>query len=664
MHKVFLIYLKRRPHLVGCVTMLCAIALAWLVYSPGLSGGYLFDDSANLDALGSTGPIDTWASFLRYITSGVADPTGRPLTLLSFLIDAQNWPADPYSFKQTNVLLHLLNGVLLWRGTLALSSRLRVSLIDRYTAAILSSGFWLLHPLFVSTTLYIVQREAMLPLTFVLLGLLAWCKGRRYLERESSISGWLWMIVGAWVCTGLAVLCKANGALLPALLAIVEATVLYEPNPSRRLRNARRVLLGVPIVLLIVGLTAQIPFDIRVATENRPWSIWQRLITEPRVVCDYLRLLWLPRSTSFGVFNDQFQASTNLLEPWTTLPCILFIGLLSLAGWKLRKPFRVLALAILFFLIGLSMESTFVPLELAFEHRTYLPSIFMFWPLALWLTTQRAIVAKKTFAIFLLAVLSVLTLIRAQVWGNEREQALIWGNINPDSPRAQAFAASTELALGSDFQALARLRHVAEKMPNELQITLNLEQTECAIGQITPKTWNSVLASLEHTTGDGHRSFDWFVASISEAKERKCGGLTWDKLEDALQAARMNPKYGRQPGRISDSFHIEGLIALAQGQADRALDKFNSAIVNAPDRGTALSQAAELGSAGFPELGLSHLAFADALSDKKVTPLGMPRIHAWILERQLFWENETEHLKETLAADIKAENSQSMHIFD
>src|SRR3546814_19867519 len=45
-------------------------------------------------------------------------------------------------------------------------------------AAAIGTGMWLLHPLFVSTTLYIVQREAMLPATFTLLGLLAWLHGR------------------------------------------------------------------------------------------------------------------------------------------------------------------------------------------------------------------------------------------------------------------------------------------------------------------------------------------------------------------------------------------------------------------------------------------------------------------------------------------------------
>ncbi len=95
------------------LALICSLALTVLVYTPGLHGSFLFDDFANLPSLGDSGPIDNWPAFWRYITSGTADPTGRPLALLSFLIDARNWPADPYPFKRTGLLLHLLNGVLL-----------------------------------------------------------------------------------------------------------------------------------------------------------------------------------------------------------------------------------------------------------------------------------------------------------------------------------------------------------------------------------------------------------------------------------------------------------------------------------------------------------------------------------------------------------------------
>src|SRR5207344_419278 len=125
--------------------------------------------------------------FWRYLTSGTADPIGRPVALLSFLIDARNWPADPAPFLRTNLLLHLLNGCLLFSLLRRLGSVLDESAAHNDAAALVASGMWLLHPLFVSTTLYAVQREAMLPVTFTLLGLLAFVHGRiRFAQTEGA----------------------------------------------------------------------------------------------------------------------------------------------------------------------------------------------------------------------------------------------------------------------------------------------------------------------------------------------------------------------------------------------------------------------------------------------------------------------------------------------
>ena len=179
------------------------LLLAWFAYHPGLHGGFVFDDFVNLDALGKTGRVDNWPAFWRYLTSGTADPTGRPLALLSFLLDARDWPADPRPFLRTSILLHLLNGALLFALLRQLGRRLDGASKRTDAAALLGTGLWLLHPLFVSTTLYIVQREAMLSTTFVLLGLLAWGHGRNLIAR-SPRAGVAWMLCGIGLGTLLA----------------------------------------------------------------------------------------------------------------------------------------------------------------------------------------------------------------------------------------------------------------------------------------------------------------------------------------------------------------------------------------------------------------------------------------------------------------------------
>ena len=90
----------------------------------------------------------------------------------------------------------------------------------------LGTALWLLHPLLVSTTLYIVQREAMLPATCVLAGLLIWLHGRERLAAGHIASGLLWSVLGLGGFTLLGVLTKANGALLPLYALLIEIIVL------------------------------------------------------------------------------------------------------------------------------------------------------------------------------------------------------------------------------------------------------------------------------------------------------------------------------------------------------------------------------------------------------------------------------------------------------
>src|SRR6185312_5208940 len=369
---------------------------------PGLSGAFLFDDLGSLPKLGATGPVDNWATFWRYITSGGADPTGRPLAMLSFLIDARNWPADPYPFKVTNVILHLVNGVLLawvlWKLGRILTSSGRVharacqardataslrasqsryamegnaasashpSRIDAKCcaiAALFGAGAWLLHPLLVSTTLYVVQREAMLPATFTLLGMFGWMAARDALAQGHSRRGVTGLLISACGCTLLAVLSKANGALLPLLLLLIEWIALAPnrpmptPSTARQLRRAIWILLVLPMALLGLWLATSLPGQIQGAQQIRGWTVGQRLMTEPRVIIDYLRLVLVPHAHSSGLFNDAFPVSTSWLHPSTTLPCVLAVLTLIAAGFALHKRVPAVALALLFYFAAQVLE--------------------------------------------------------------------------------------------------------------------------------------------------------------------------------------------------------------------------------------------------------------------------------------------------------------------
>lgn len=639
------------------MALLLLLLATWFCYLPGLSGGFLFDDFVNLPALGSAGPIDNWPAFWRYVTAGVADPTGRPLALASFLIDAHDWPAEPGPFLRTNLLLHLLNGALLYRLLVVLGAALDAEPTRDRVAALLATGLWLLHPLLVSTVLYVVQREAILSTTFVIVGLLAYLHGRR-LALTVPYRGVTWMAAG--ICGGmlLGVLCKANAALLPLLAAVLEATVLHasEKSPPGTLRRARTWLLGLPILLLTAYVATLTPFAAGEA--GRPWSVAQRLLTQPRVLVDYLHGLLVPRVLSLGLFNDAYPASTSWMSPSSTLPALLLIVALVLVGWMARQRVPALSAALLFFLAGHALESTVLPLELYYEHRNYLPALLLFWPVARFVSRWRLPWALA-FGTLLLSICALFTWQRCSLWSRPYEMAMLWALQQPDSARAQANAASEELARSQPSRALARTEPLWRAHPDDIQFGVNAAAAACLTRGLTRDEVHRMAITFRTTKVGGTLAFGWLAGLIDG---EACVGADEAALSTWLSALRDNPAFSRVPARRQDVLSLAGRLALRQGSDEPALAAFNQALDAAPAPGVALAQAALMGQAGRPELGLRHLDYYKRKYAGRTgrARLNMSWVHERILDAQGYWASEFAALAAQLDAAVASRKKQGL----
>lgn len=629
--------------------------LAWLAYRPGLSGGFLFDDFVNLDALGNSGPVDNWHTFWRYITSGTADPLGRPLALLTFLLDAHDWPADPAPFLRTNLLLHLLNGALLFALLRLLGQRIDGRRARTDAVALFAAGLWLLHPLFVSTTLYIVQREAMLPATFSLLGLIAYVHGRDRFDAGAGRAGLAWMLGGLAFGTALAMLSKANGILLPMLAWALEATVL-RASARRPLPHWFRVLaLALPSLVVLAYLSRFLP-DLATSPPNRPWTIGERLLTEPRVLVDYLRLLVLPRVLSTGLYNDGYVASHGWLVPASTLPSLLLIVALVIAAFALRRRAPVLSAALLFFFAGHLLESTSVPLELYFEHRNYLPAMLLGWPLARALDRWQApSAARLGLASGLLLLLAAITWQRASLWGEPDRMAMLWALQNPGSARAQATAASVEVEAGHPDAALRRLAPWWARDPDNLQLALNVANAACASGVLPQGDRERIGAAFAHAREGHTMAYHWLQRAIGLAAQGSCPGLDLATVDGWLAAAWRNPRFAHDAHRRQDLLSLAGQLDLARGDGTNALAHFDRALDQDPTPTVAAMQTALLASAGHYREALAHLDRFERV--ERVRPPSasgwtMQRVHAWLLERQGYWTHELGDLRRKLLVEL------------
>jgi tetratricopeptide (TPR) repeat protein len=642
-----------RPWLAPAL-MLAMCALAALAYLPGLNGGFLFDDFVNLDALGATGPVDDLPTLWRYLSSGTADPLGRPLALLSFLLDGRDWPTEPFPFLRTNLVLHLGIGLLLWRLLATLGETLEGEASQRTRlSAALAAGLWLLHPLLVSTTLYVVQREAMLPSAFVLLGLLGFLAGRRRYQQGDRRSG---AVVGAGsivVCTGLAMLCKANGVLLPLLALVVDSCLPFEGDVVARTswRRFCMALLVAPSLLVLAYLLSFLA-NANLVLPHRGWTIGDRLLTEGRVLCSYLQLLVVPRSVSTGLYNDAYVVSRGLLSPWTTLPCLLVALGLPTCALFLRKRFPALSMAVLFFFAAQVLESTTVPLELYFEHRNYLPSMLLAWPLACALTNGRLRPAyASAVALALVLLLAGTTLQRATLWGQPARMAALWARQNPDSSRAQATMALTEISEGRPQAALARLQPLRRARPTDLQLAFNEVHAACMAGGLQPGQAATVERALSDASEGLQLAPGWLERMLQGASARQCAGLDLEVASRWLTAFERNPEVSGQKAYVQDVEPLNAQLALARGDAGAALDHFNAAFLAFPTADVAARQAAMLARAGDYRQALAHLDLYESRKRQLQPPgWGMPRVHRWVLQRENYWPREMALLRAKLLA--------------
>lgn len=588
------------PALYAGLAWLTLLALAGLCYAPGLPGGFLFDDFANLAPLGAQGGVRDADSLRAYLQSGFAGPTGRPLSLLSFLLDARDWPAEAAGFKRSNLILHGLCATLVLACSLGVLRVLAWPARTAWPVALLGAGLWLLHPLWTSTTLYVVQRMAQLSALFALLGLWAWLHGRQWLPHAPR-RAYLWMSLALLLGTGLATLAKENGALLPLLIAVVEWVLAGRADASpgsRPCRPWRLVFLWVPSALVLGYVLLQIDFSPG-AWPHRDFTQPQRLWTEGRVLWDYLSLLWLPRVEGWGLFQDAYPLSTGWLTPASTLPALLGLGaLLAVGGWA-RRRWPLLSLALLFFLAGHVLESSTIGLELYFEHRNYLPAAFMFLPLGQALHGLRACgwpVAAWLAALATLGLCGALLHTRATLWGDTAQLQLHWAVRQPQSARAQDALVSHLAAQGQMTQAHQVLDAALQRLPHSgllhvRQLLLRMEEDRATAADFDRAAAALAQVRIDVQVVNG-------VAVLVEAARRPPAHLPYVQgMRRVLQGLQHNSGFERSV-LARDADLQNGLLALSANEMPQAQWRLARAMQQAPHPGVALRILSELATFG------------------------------------------------------------------
>ncbi len=635
--------------LYGLTTFILITTVCLLVYCPGLQGGFLFDDFGNLDKLGDYNGVRNIDTFIKFVGNGIAGPTGRPLSLLSFLLNGNNWPTDPFPFKLTNVVLHGLSGFFLFLLCRLLFLSFNLKPQQAFVAALIATSFWLLHPFFVSTVLYVVQRMAMLSAFFSIAGLWLYCKGR-LLITDNNRRGYDYMSLALGLGALLAILSKENGILLPLLAACVELCVFKHPNSIVKPLN--RYWVWIFLVLPSLGVLAVLIHDINPYTfthpfGNRNFNLPERLLTESRIVTGYLYNLLIPKMSYPGLLFENIEVSRSLFQPIQTVFCVLFITALFSSAWFLRNRFPFFAMAVLFFLAGHVLESTSLGLELYFEHRNYLPAIFLFMPAGYFFVTQKNQLIKAIIVI-ILAVCPLFTYQLSTLWGNELALSLFWAKQNPTSSRAQRTAALTLENKGNGLAALQLLGQAKINIPESLDLHWHWLMLKCTLQDVAADDFGEIKRVSKDIPFNPYH-YNMLKATIDTMLNQSCIGLNSGNALELLDILETNPGILSDHGLLFQPHHLKGQVFAVTHRSKEALTEYKTVLNLTQNVEHGLVQVGVLATNGYFQEALEHL------NDVEKVLNGQAKSTQTLFKTKLDYQAEIARLKQNLLDDIKAQ---------
>lgn len=365
--------------------------------------------------------------------------SNRPVSILSFALNYYFGGLETAGYHLANIAIHAVTTVLLY---LFISLTLQVSSAtegkDSRAIAFFSSLLWAVHPLQVQSVTYIVQRMSSMAAMFFLATMICYVGARRTASLRNR-----WLLTAMSVCFGmLAVASKENAAILPMVVFFYELYFFRDFDLSW-LKGKTMMIIGLSAGLfggwLFLSLGKTMVWNLLSGSwgySNWNFTMGQRLLTEARVVIFYLGLFLFPNPGRLNLDHD-IAISTSLLTPPTTLFSIVL--LLVLAGWSIARARRerLFSFCILWFFLCLAIESSFIGIEISYEHRMYLPS--MLTSLLLVLALYRFLRLRRLRVVIvcgLVLVCAYWTVVRNVAWATEIS---LWSDCVKKSPgRARA----------------------------------------------------------------------------------------------------------------------------------------------------------------------------------------------------------------------------------
>lgn len=590
------------------ILLFLALFVCLMVYWPGLKGSFSFDDVDNLRVINNYGGVTDYNTFSSFVFGNKSGKLGRPVSMASFLINDQYWPGDPWFFKYTNLLIHALIGLLLFLFVSVLLKSIKASETTSHTVALFASAIWLVHPLNVSTTLYVVQRMTQLMMLFSLLAMLCYLLGRQYMDsnRNKSIA---MMSVGFIVFGTLATFSKENGILLLAYAAVMEFTLFANTAVPRWYKNWRRIFVFTPLVLLALYFVVTWQ-SVLGGYQNRDFTLLERLLTESRILCEYLYEVLAPQIGGTGLIHDDFPLSTSLFSPITTFLSVIAIVAMIIVAIKFRVKHKILSFSILWFFAGHILESSFIGLELYFEHRNYMPMLGPIVGITYYTYVYAGKYGRKrlqNLPVLVFIFCSALTYQSSQAWANPFELYRVWAVEHPQSLRAQRIYAQSLMIVGNYQNAMEVLETTFSKHPYDISLPLAMANTACKQNLPSPYAPSQIVdfSSNARYTGGLLAIVKTFIDLNAG---RSCPGITRQDVHNILTA--LESVRGFRGAAMAEMLLMHSDLYVLDHQLSPSVEILDKALKYQYVTVIPARQAKLLASAGLYDEALRYLALA------------------------------------------------------
>jgi protein O-mannosyl-transferase len=335
----------------------------------------------------------------------------HPLTLLSYALEYRFFKLNPFAYHLTNLILHLMNGLLVFWLMVMLKGGVLTSLVVSLLFGI--------HPLHVESVAWVSERKDLLCSFFFLGSLVVYLT---YLKTRGMRFYFLSLFLFL-----LSLLSKSMAVTLPLVLVLCD--YLLDRKFDRKCLIEKIPFLVMAFIFVIIA-----SFALRssgMVYLKSSLSFFKNIFIMSEVLTSYFSKLILPIKLSCS-----YPFIKEIGGVWSYVSLTMIIGFL-IAGILLGRYNKTITFGTLFFFITILPV---LPLKIMADRYVYIPSIGIFFIAAegfYWLYRSKLEpikIVKPILAILLIGILgtfSFLTWERCQVW---RDSISLWNDVLKNYP--------------------------------------------------------------------------------------------------------------------------------------------------------------------------------------------------------------------------------------